>query len=142
VPDGTGARTLTRLLPGADQDAFRRPLGTWPNTVMTNSALTMTRVLRSAGATLRVHLAPAGSAETWMLQETVLATEGRASTETVMGYVGVPVRMRLLLGTDLDEEIFSLSASTRCSLSMGARRSTRLGAFVAAVLLAAAVTLW
>ena len=105
APDDTGARTLTRLLPGADQDAFRRPLGTWPNTVMTNSALTMTRVLRSAGATLRVHLAPAGSAETWMLQETVLATEGRASTETVMGYVGVPVRMRLLLGTDLDEEI-------------------------------------
>ena len=105
APDDTGARTLTRLLPSADQDAFRRPLGTWPNIVMTNSALTMTRVLRSAGATLRVHLAPAGSAETWMLQETVLATEGRASTETVMGYVGVPVRMRLLLGTDLDEEI-------------------------------------
>ena len=42
----------------------------------------------------------------------------------------------------LDEEVFSLSASTRCPLSVGARRFSRLGAFVAAVLLAAAVALW
>ena len=44
--------------------------------------------------------------------------------------------------TELDEEIFSLSASTRSSLSMGARRLTRLGALVVAMLLAAAVALW
>ena len=42
----------------------------------------------------------------------------------------------------LDEEIFSLSASTRCSLSTGARRFLRLGALVAAMLLAAAVAIW
>ena len=40
------------------------------------------------------------------------------------------VRPSVRARADLDEEIFSLSASTRCSLSMGARRSTRLGAFV------------
>ena len=43
---------------------------------------------------------------------------------------------------ELDEEIFSLSASTRCSLSMGARRLSRIGTFVVAMLLAAAVALW
>ena len=42
----------------------------------------------------------------------------------------------------LDEEIFSLSASTRCSLSTGARRFLRLGALVVAMLLAAAVAIW
>ena len=40
-----------------------------------------------------------------MLQETALATEGRAGAETMMEYVGVPVRMRFLLGTDLDDDI-------------------------------------
>ena len=44
--------------------------------------------------------------------------------------------------TELDEEIFSLSASTRSSLSMGARRLSRLGALVVAMLPAAAVALW
>ena len=52
------------------------------------------------------------------------------------------VRPSVRARAELDEEIFSLSASTRCSLSMGARRFSRLGAFVAAVLLAAAVALW
>ena len=42
----------------------------------------------------------------------------------------------------LDEEIFSLSASTRCSLSIGARRLSRLGALVAAMLPAAALAIW
>ena len=52
------------------------------------------------------------------------------------------VRPSVRARADLDEEIFSLSASTRCSLSVGARRFSRLGAFVAAVLLAAAVAFW
>lgn len=43
---------------------------------------------------------------------------------------------------ELDEEIFSLSASTRSSLSMGARRLSRIGAFVVAVLAPAAAALW
>lgn len=42
----------------------------------------------------------------------------------------------------LDEEIFSLSASTRCPLSMGASRFPRLGTFIVAALLIAAVALW
>ena len=52
------------------------------------------------------------------------------------------VRPSVRARAELDEEIFSLSASTRSSLSMGARRFTRLGAFVAAVLLTSAVALW
>jgi len=51
------------------------------------------------------------------------------------------VRPSVRARAELDEEIFSLSASTRCSLSMGARRLSRLGALVA-VLLAAAVAFW
>ena len=42
----------------------------------------------------------------------------------------------------LDEEIFSLSASTRCPLSMGASRFPRIGAFVVAVLAPVAAALW
>ena len=42
----------------------------------------------------------------------------------------------------LDEEIFSLSASTRCPLSMGASSFPRIGAFVVAVLALAAAALW
>ena len=42
----------------------------------------------------------------------------------------------------LDEEIFSLSASTRCPLSTGASRFPRIGAVVVAMLLATAVALW
>ena len=43
---------------------------------------------------------------------------------------------------ELDEEIFSLSASTQCPMSMGARRLSRLGALVAAVLAPVAAALW
>ena len=104
VRPGMDASVLTQSPPDADRAWTRRPLGTWPNPAA-SSALVMTRALRSTGATLRIHLAPAGSAETWMLQETALATEGRAGAETMMEYVGVPVRMRFLLGTDLDDDI-------------------------------------
>ena len=50
--------------------------------------------------------------------------------------------MRPQMRAALDEEIFSLSASTRCPRSMGASRFARIGAFVVAMLLAAAVALW
>ena len=52
------------------------------------------------------------------------------------------VRPSVRARADIDEEIFSLSASTRSSLSMGARRFSRLGALVVAMLPAAAVALW
>lgn len=52
------------------------------------------------------------------------------------------VRPSVRARAELDEEIFSLSASTRSSLSMGTRRFPRVGAFVVAMLLAAAVALW
>ena len=51
------------------------------------------------------------------------------------------VRPSVRARAELDEEIFSLSASTRSSLSVGTRRFSRLGALVA-VLLAAAVAFW
>ena len=43
---------------------------------------------------------------------------------------------------ELDEEIFSLSASTQCPMSVGTRRFSRLVAFVAAVLAPVAAALW
>lgn len=52
------------------------------------------------------------------------------------------VRPSVRARADLDEEIFSLSASTRCPLSVGARRFSRLGAFIAAVLAPVAAALW
>jgi hypothetical protein len=52
------------------------------------------------------------------------------------------VRPSVRARAELDEEIFSLSASTQCPLSMGARRLSRLGALVAAMLPPAAVALW
>ena len=52
------------------------------------------------------------------------------------------VRPSVRARAELDEEIFSLSASTRSSLSMGARRLSRLGALVAAVLAPVAAALW
>lgn len=52
------------------------------------------------------------------------------------------VRPSVRARADLDEEIFSLSASTQCPLSMGARHFPRLGALVAAALLIAAVVFW
>ena len=52
------------------------------------------------------------------------------------------VRPSVRARADLDEKVFSLSASTRCSLSVGARRFSWVGTLVAAVLLAAAVALW
>ena len=51
------------------------------------------------------------------------------------------VRPSVRARAELDEEIFSLSASTQCPLSVGTRRFSRLGALVA-VLLAAAVAFW
>lgn len=52
------------------------------------------------------------------------------------------VRPSVRARAELDEEIFSLSASPRSSLSMGASRFPRIGAVVVAMLLAAAVALW
>ena len=52
------------------------------------------------------------------------------------------MRPSVRVRAELDEEIFALSASTRSSLSMGARRLSRLGAFVAAVLAPVAAALW
>lgn len=52
------------------------------------------------------------------------------------------VRPSVRARADLDEEIFSLSASTQCPLSMGARHFPRFSAFVAAALLIAAVVFW
>ena len=52
------------------------------------------------------------------------------------------VRPSVRARADLDEEIFSLSASTRCPMSVGARRFSRLGAFIAAVLVPVAAALW
>jgi len=43
---------------------------------------------------------------------------------------------------DLDEEIFSLSASTQCPLSVGTRRFSRVGALMVAVLAPVAAALW
>lgn len=51
------------------------------------------------------------------------------------------VRPSVRARAELDEEIFSLSTSTQCPLSVGTRRFSRLGALVA-VLLAAAVAFW
>ena len=51
------------------------------------------------------------------------------------------VRPSVRARAELDEEIFSLSASTRSSLSMCARRLSLLGALVA-VLAPAAAALW
>lgn len=52
------------------------------------------------------------------------------------------VRPSVRARAELDEEIFSLSASARCPLSMGARRFPRVAALMVAVLLAAAVAFW
>ena len=52
------------------------------------------------------------------------------------------VRPSVRARAELDEEIFSLSASPQSSRSMGARRLSRIGAVVVAMLLAAAVALW
>ena len=53
-----------------------------------------------------------------------------------------PPAVRPQMRAALDEEIFSLSASPQSSRSMGARRLSRIGTFVVAMLLAAAVALW
>lgn len=52
------------------------------------------------------------------------------------------VRPSVRARAELDEEIFSLSTSPRSSLSMGASRFPRIGAFVVAVLAPAAAALW
>lgn len=52
------------------------------------------------------------------------------------------VRPSVRARAELDEEIFSLSASTQCPLSMGARRLSRVGALMVAVLAPVAVALW
>ena len=52
------------------------------------------------------------------------------------------VRPSVRARAELDEEIFSLSASPQSSRSMGASRFPRIGAVVVAMLLAAAVALW
>lgn len=52
------------------------------------------------------------------------------------------VRPSARVRADLDEEIFSLSASTQCPLSMGARRFSRVGALMVAVLAPVAAALW
>ena len=52
------------------------------------------------------------------------------------------VRPSVRARAELDEQIFSLSASTRSSLSMGARRLSRVAALMVAVLAPAAAALW
>lgn len=52
------------------------------------------------------------------------------------------VRPSVRARADLDEEIFSLSASTQYPLSMGARRFPRLGALMVAVMAPVAAALW
>ena len=52
------------------------------------------------------------------------------------------VRPSVRARAELDEEIFSLSASTQCPLSMGARRFSRGGALMVAVLAPVAAALW
>lgn len=52
------------------------------------------------------------------------------------------VRPSVRARAELDEEIFSLSASTQCPLSMGARRFSRVGALMVAVLAPVAAALW
>ena len=52
------------------------------------------------------------------------------------------VRPSVRARAELDEEIFSLSTSTQCPLSMGARRLSRLGALMVAVLAPVAAALW
>lgn len=52
------------------------------------------------------------------------------------------VRPSMRARAELDEEIFSLSASTRCPLSMGTRRFPRVAALMVAVLAPAAAALW
>ena len=52
------------------------------------------------------------------------------------------VRPSVRARAELDEKIFSLSASTRCSLSVGARRVSWVGTLVVAVLAPAAAALW
>ena len=53
-----------------------------------------------------------------------------------------PPAVRPQMRAALDEEIFSLSASTRCPLSMGTRSFPRVAALVAAVLAPVAAALW
>lgn len=81
-----------------------RALGTWPNPLAC-SGMDLLRTLRSTGGVLRIHLAPATAVERLMLQDQVLTTEGRASVEAMMGYMGTPVRMRMLLGVDEGEDV-------------------------------------
>ena len=52
------------------------------------------------------------------------------------------VRPSVRARAELDEEIFSLSASTQCPLSVGKRRFSRLGALMVAVLAPVAAALW
>ena len=52
------------------------------------------------------------------------------------------VRPSVRARADLDEEIFSLSASTQCPLSVGTRRFSRVGALMVAVLAPVAAALW
>jgi len=53
-----------------------------------------------------------------------------------------PPTVRPQMRAALDEEIFSLSASTRCPLSMGTRSFPRVAALMVAVLAPAAAALW
>ena len=52
------------------------------------------------------------------------------------------VRPSVRARADLDEEIFSLSTSTQCPLSVGTRRFSQLVALMVAVLAPAAAALW
>ena len=53
-----------------------------------------------------------------------------------------PPAVRPQMRAALDEEIFSLSASTRCPRSMGTRSFPRVAALMVAVLAPAAAALW
>lgn len=98
-PEGSNGAPLLVLdnAVGNSDSVAGRALTTWPNQMVT-SGIPLVRVLRSTGGSMRVHMGPASEVERLMLEDTLLRTEGRASLEATMRYLGVPVRMRVLVG--------------------------------------------
>lgn len=96
---------------GSSDPTAGRSLSTWPNQ-LTTSGIPLVRVLRSTGGSVRVHLASASEVERLMLEDMLLRTEGRASMESTMRYLGVPVRMRVLVGVDDGSSIPARLAAT------------------------------
>lgn len=116
--DRTGGSPLLVLDHAVDSSdsVAGRSLTTWPNQFAT-SGIPLVRVLRSTGGSMRVHLAPASEVERFMLEDTLLRTEGRASVDGTMRYLGVPVRMRVLVGVDAGGSIPARLAAVLGSLA-------------------------